>query len=202
MGIPGGIELVMAIQHKEIVSPTNFTAEYMDNSGTIVLSWTDLSKAEDAYILERSVDSSANFITVAQPWPDEISFEDHDVESGQLYLYRIRTSAGEIITIAETVSILASSAISVRETLHEQVPFKIFPNPASNEIYITCKQDTKIIRMKLYNMNGNLLDQIEPDNPLNRSRYSYNCRNLAQGSYIIQIDTKDDTWTFPLQVVK
>ncbi|MCK5465040.1 MAG: T9SS type A sorting domain-containing protein, partial [Bacteroidales bacterium] len=172
------------------------------NPGAILLSWKDLSESEDAYILERSDADGNNFMDLAQLGPDENTYTDTDIEPGLLYYYRIRTSAGEDTTIAETVSQLASSATSSKESLREQIPFKVYPNPASDRIYIKCEQGAEILSIKIIDMNGSLLKQFKPAGSGNRYMYTYDCQDLMRGSYIIQLYTKDGAWTVPLLVVK
>jgi len=202
MGMAGGIELVMAIQHKKIVSPTEFTSDYAEDPGAILLSWKDLSESEDAYILERSDGDGDNFMDLVQLGPDEISYTDTKIEPGLWYYYRIRTSAGEDTTIAETVSQLASSTTSSKESLREQIPFMVYPNPASDRIYIKCEQGAEIISINIIDMNGSLLKQFKPAGSGNRHMYTYDCQDLMRGSYIIQLYTKDGVWSVPLLVVK
>jgi len=202
LGISGGIELVMSIRHKKIVSPTEFTANYVQDPSSICLSWKDLSEKEDTYILERSESEGNNFIVLAELNPDEISYEDKTVEPGNLYYYRIRTVAGDVTTIAETIAIMASSATGNSVSVQSEVPFRVFPNPASDIIYIYCTGEIVVTGIKIFDMNGNLLKQFTTENPGSSNLFTYDCREIPNGSYIIQLKTKDGSWGVPLLVVK
>jgi len=167
-----------------------------------MLSWKDLSESEEAYILERSAGDGDHFTDLAQLGPDQVSYADTDIEPGQVYYYRIRTLAGGDTTIAETVSQLASSASSSRESLQEQVPFTVFPNPASDQFNIRSDQGAEIVSVRIIDMNGSPLMQFKPVDPVNGDMYTFNCQDLMRGSYLIQLETRKGVWTVPLLVVR
>jgi hypothetical protein len=202
LGMQGGIELVMVLQHRKIVSPTEFTAVYMEDPQGILLSWRDLSESEEAYLLERSEGNGDHFTGLAGLGPNETTFTDADIEPGMLYHYRIRTAAGGDTTIAETISQLAAPVSSSRDLRWDRVPFRLFPNPASDVLNIQCSPGTAIISVSIIDMNGSLLKQFRPARRVNRTQYTLSCQDLGRGSYLVRVDTDGGDWTLPLLVVK
>ncbi len=94
--------------------------------------------------------------------------------------------AGDIKTIAETVSVLASSTTGSQVSRQGEIPFRIFPNPATDNIYICCSRDKTITEIKILDMNGNLVKQFTPANPDNNNMLTYDCREIPGGGYIIK----------------
>jgi len=202
LGMQGGIELVMVIQHRKIVSPTAFSAVYTEEPQEIMLSWKDLSESEEVYVLERAESDGDHFTGLAQLGPNEISYTDTDIEPGMLYYYRIRTAAGGDTTIAETISQLAAFASGSRDLRQEKVPFKVFPNPASDVFTIECIRGTVIVSISIIDMNGSLMKQFRPAVMVNRTLFTFSCQDLGRGSYLIRVDTEEGKWTLPLLVAK
>ncbi len=202
MGIPGGIELVMAMHHKKVVSPTDFNAQYHEDPGYVILSWSDLSDNEDAYLLERSENNGTDYLTIVQTGPDITSYEDHDVKSVQEYNYRIRTIAGVDTTIAATFSILTPPATGILDTRNTQDLFTLFPNPTSGEFFIDCAQNVIITQVTIIDMKGTIVKQLIPVNGGNGSSVAIPDPVLGQGNYFVRLETVDGIQLLNLTVLR
>ena len=88
------------------------------------------------------------------------------------------------------------------DSVREKVPFKLFPNPASDVLNIQCSPGTAIVSVSIIDMNGSLLKQFRPAEMVNRTLYSISCQDLGCGSYLVRVDTDGGTWTLPVLVVK
>jgi hypothetical protein len=185
-----------------IVSPTEFTAEYVEEPVSVVLTWKDLSDGEDAYVIERTEGTGVVFTILAQTGPDDTSYTDSTIEPGITYHYRIHTRAGSVTTIAETVTLEAPSPAGDRVTLQEEIPFSIFPNPVSECIYIICEMDAIITGIRIYDLNGQVQEHLKPDNPFGQDILMLDCRNLIPGCHLIQIDSNYGSRIFPLLVAR
>ncbi len=202
LGMPGGIELVMAVLNKGIVSPTDFSAEYDEGTGTITLSWTDLSEGEEAYVIERSDDGGSNYSALIQTGPDETTYVDDGVEPGINYYYRIKTSAGGVSTLAASVTVLAASTTGNRQFREEKFTVNLFPNPASDIVYISTPPGETVTGIRFLDMDGKLNLQAELNVEHENGLYSYDCSKLLPGNYLIRVDTENFTWTGRIVIVK
>ena len=61
-----------------------------DASSGVKLSWSDVSDAEDKFLVERKVaDSNDKFFVLAELPADTVEYVDTEVESGTIYRYRV-----------------------------------------------------------------------------------------------------------------
>jgi PKD repeat protein len=73
-------------------APSNLTAEY---STQILLEWNDNSTGEDGFIIERKTQAES-FLPIATTDTDVNYFIDSDIQTGQVYYYRVCSFVGDV----------------------------------------------------------------------------------------------------------
>jgi Zn-dependent metalloprotease len=92
------------------------------------------------------------------------------------------------------------NVVSVKE-LKAENQFNIYPNPASDEVFIKVNQERKIHSIKLYNSKSQMVlneDFVHRDKQL----YQLNTESLPAGLYFITINTGDSVTTKRLVLIK
>jgi len=80
-------------------APTGFTAAQDENSPTtIILSWTDVSSAEDRYELQRKIEGPGQFQAFANPPANTESYSDAGLMVNTTYIYRVRAAVGSNVS--------------------------------------------------------------------------------------------------------
>ncbi len=109
------------------------------------------------------------------------AFEDVNVGSG-IWFYRLKEVDNDgtyKYSNVQQVQIFAASSLI------------IYPNPANNVIHVLFSQSTKA-QLKLFNVNGQLLQQVNVENALSKD---VDVSNLASGVYLLQVISSTDNHT-------
>ena len=88
-----------------------------------------------------------------------------------------------------------TSSLSVEDNLNDEV--KIFPNPFSDTFSIKLSPQQKIKSLKIVDLNGRLVKNIQPNITSNSV---YNLSNLKSGIYLVLIET--DKGKFQKKLIK
>ena len=72
--------------------------------------------------------------------------------------------------------------------LSENILIRLFPNPATNDIYV--ESDRVIRQVSIYNTSGIMEKMVGPDN---RYTYHLDVSNLAGGLYFMKVTFEDNT---------
>jgi len=79
-----------------LINPSSLTATVVSSS-RVNLSWTDNSRAETAYLIERKATSSGNYSQIGSVGMNVQSYSDtYNFASGTTYYYRVRATNGTI----------------------------------------------------------------------------------------------------------
>jgi hypothetical protein len=70
-------------------APCCLRAENIYGGGAITFFWTDMSDNEDGFTLERSDSWEGEFVAIGSTLPNQTSFTDYGLKTGQLYRYRV-----------------------------------------------------------------------------------------------------------------
>ena len=141
-------ELVAAFTY--VVRPLAVQAEA--DGDAINLSWTDIAEHEDAFILERSVDSSA-FAPIATLPANTTTYQDENLGDGE-YRYRLRT-ANAIDTSCYTEPVTALITTGLTAPLGNVAALSVYPNPMQQQLFleVTLTQ-AEDLSLALYNVQG------------------------------------------------
>ena len=88
-----------------------------------------------------------------------------------------------------------TSSLSVEDNLNDEV--KIFPNPISDSFTIKLSKQQKIKSLKIVDINGRLVKNIQPNITSNDV---YNLSSLKSGIYLLSIET--DEGNFQKKLIK
>lgn len=105
--------------------------------------------------------------------------------------YPIVTIANECDTLTRTQTVVIAKEETNIEDLTNQ-PFKIYPNPAINELFIDNRSNIIISEIAIYNTIG---QRIKTDIVVNDN--NINIANLNTGHYLLLIQTKSGIFKYP-----
>ena len=91
------------------------------SAGVVAISWTDYSVDEEGFTIERRVEHSPTFVTVATQPENTIAYLDRGVPSGAVYCYRVRAfnAMGPSAYTNESCSTAMAEVSPVRVTLDQ-----------------------------------------------------------------------------------
>ena len=128
-----------------------------------------------------NVDQGSYSIMVDLPGMKQAETYDLEVSEGQTsYENYDYVMEGDTIFIADT-----SAATGIGNQA-EEVSLKIYPNPASNYLYMETKESDKLVRVQMHTVNG---QTILTKNLTGHSRFRLNLEGVEEGIYFIQIQT-------------
>ncbi len=91
-------------------APTNLTAT-ATSATQIDLAWIDQSDNEDGFVIERSVDSPKNWVTIATTGPGVTTYSDTDISAATSYRYRVHAFNIEGVSADSNVVKLRTSRL-------------------------------------------------------------------------------------------
>ncbi len=98
---------------------------------------------------------------------------------GRVYYHVIPNQSGTIGTYRLNVEITASNEIEE----YGEIPVLLYPNPASEYLYVTISESMTITNLYVYNMEGQLIKTVKGNVS------SINIAELSKGMYFIRIHT-------------
>ncbi|MBX2953731.1 MAG: fibronectin type III domain-containing protein [Leadbetterella sp.] len=151
------------------------------NGNGVDLTWVDDSIKEEKYIVEKSTDTDANYIKIAELGRDVTSFRDENVSAGKTYFYRVRAwnPAFEFSAYTAPAKIMIPAA-----TAGFAFDATVYPNPISETLNIKAEgvNGTTSYRLRIFDPNNHLvLDKQITFGQENTA--SVAIRSLAPGAY-------------------
>ena len=165
-------------------APTNLEVTVV-NDYTAQLTWTDNATNEEAYLVERSSTGIGNFEQVTELASNSEFFEEV-LEINQ-YTYRVvaRNSRGNS-DYSNEISIGADVLNNNKELSRKII---LFPNPASETVYLKNESNFKLNKIQIRNSLGQLIKQeIIIDN---NQQIEIPVESLAKGLYLIHITSSN-----------
>lgn len=128
-------------------------------TGFIELNWTDSFNNELGWVIERQVDASGNWVLLDSVTVNSTAYIDTNVTMyGTAYLYRVYAynNAGTSAYSNEDgyLGVGLDKLISAEH-------YRLFPNPATNQISIISNSNTRIYSIEIRDTKGALLMEIE-----------------------------------------
>jgi hypothetical protein len=157
-----------------------------DNSNE--LTWTTTQDDIKNYEVQKLINSQ--FVTIANT--TQKVFTDKDIAAENIYRIQAQLHNGASV-LSNTISIRHNST---------NAAMQVYPNPAHNELYFTyaVSQATNAT-IKLYDVTGKLVKQIETSFGAGIQEASIDVRDLAAGVYQVQV-VGSDGLRFASKVVK
>ena len=150
------VNQVLTVTDDDVIhTPTEFSAKLVEQE--IELRWNDYSSNEDAYILERSLNS--NFESaISFVLPSNVTqYIDSDIQPNLIYYYRLRANLdnnySEYSKIVEVISYYESPLGS--DNTNE---IQFYPNPVSAEGKIQIHSQADIKSVEIVGINGVIAD--------------------------------------------
>lgn len=93
-----------------------------------------------------------------------------------------------------TMRISIDDRWDVEDISADIIDFKMYPNPASNNLHVSFKQQSHgKVEIKIFNALGQTMLRDHPDSELGEQHYKLDIETLTQGIYLLQIITPDGT---------
>ena len=106
--------------------------------------------------------------------------------------YAFQVGANNSITNVEIRGVLSNAIVSAKASL------SIYPNPASDFIRITSNDNSKINAIRLYDITGRMIKQV---NPSGSSEYKLDVSSVQKGGYMVQVSTSTMNQSMKVNVV-
>ena len=85
------------------------------------------------------------------------------------------------------------SFYGIEETDSETIGFNVIPNPNNGQMKLVFDHLTGNVNVKVYDMMGNLIDQLQTHNSLNSNELEYQMEGLPKGIYLFTATGKEGT---------
>lgn len=173
----------------------DFTAAATERN--VSLSWSTAFEAENSgYAIERSEGNADHFTQIGfvasrgnSNNTTNYSFTDDNVKKNVRYYYRLRqTDMGGHITYSVIRSVIIKSSALANVS--------VSPNPATDMITLVLNTDKiKSMDVLITDITGKKIRQLRLGNISGRVSSSINIRDLAKGTYLMRLQSGEDTET-------
>ncbi len=194
-------DLISHLENASGQNLTNFFNEWYYNQGypSYQLEWNSAGNDVAVKINQTQSHPSVSFFDM--PVPVHFHAAGHDTIlvfnhtfSGQVFDATLNFSADSvsfdpdlwILSAHDTVTV--NTALSVHSLTTEPPFFKIYPNPATDEIIVECDRKSSLSEIDLTDLLGNIIIHKEAAQPL--SKVSFNLSHIASGIYFIKAKTE------------
>ncbi len=171
-------------------APTQLTAA-SPAVGWVVLSWTDNTKDELGFKVERKLFSESNFTLIDSVVQDATSYWDAKTNSGKIYNYRVKaynlnneSDYSNIVTVTSLTSIDDNKIIPVNYSLAQN-----FPNPFNPETVIGYQLPASgYVSLKVYDLLGREVSTlVNEEKAAGSYEVKFDAKNLPSGIYFYTI---------------
>jgi hypothetical protein len=148
------------------------------------------------YTLDALVSYSFDGENWSDPFDDVISDDITKKQGGTLFFKVAPYFAGEKGTYTLKIDVTRQLAVTINEPKAEEIEISLYPNPASNDLYI--ETNSTIENVRIYSSTGKLIETIAvyaPNQPIDVSA-------LAAGSYYLMITSDQKSIKKAFNVVK
>lgn len=185
-------------------TPTNFNLLQIKNQNKVKLTWTDNSKSELGYKIERKESSQTNFSEIATVGDNIETYTDESVLNKLMYLYRIKgfndetqsgyTNVGAVIVNMESETLKPS----------EFVLYQNFPNPFNPSTVITFEIPKRsFVVVKVYDVIGKEIETlVGSEKEAGLYELTFNAKDLPSGIYFYQIQSGEFTRTKKMILIR
>jgi hypothetical protein len=158
-------------------------------ASSVTLNWGDDSNKEDAFEIERSIDSTS-FVKIAETGRNLTTYTDTTVSEKTKYYYRVRAANIKGSSDYTNVVMLTTSAkTSASIGLADLDVFQVFPNPTADAVKVRVSDS-------MLNETGEIIitdrmNRVVSKTILNsnQSEYQLDLSNYTEGSYTISLRT-------------
>ena len=182
-------ETIYSFKYNIINTPENFQLiPSVSNPYTsIKLKWKPNSKT-DGYIIQRSIGDSVHFETIKDLNPNGFYYMDQNLDSAQIYYYRIFTFRGIIRSPYTAVQWLQPNGSSLLDEY--QTAINVYPNPAKDYIKIDLYSfATQGVKLNILDNNGKSIQELFSGMVSGQKIIPFQLE-LSKGVYIIQLRGK------------
>lgn len=183
-------EALYNLKYNSLSRPENFQVlpSIDDPYGTIKLKWR-LNASVDGYKLYRSTGDSLHFEEYKNFGPEKFYYLDHDLDSSQVYYYRLFSYQGIVRSPYTNTLWLQPNGISEKDEF--ETGMKVFPNPmhiqSKIELYSLAPQEVEI---RMLTAQGELIKTIYSGIINGQQFVSFQRNEIPKGVYFIQLRGK------------
>lgn len=177
------IKDILIYTYKE--TPTKLKT-VIEKDTNITLSWTNRTNLNDSIVIERKT-SSTDFIAIAKIAPSANSFYDSALAFSKTYYYRVRTNIKDSIQLISYPFKVTTNKkpVSINNAKKSNELFRIYPNPATDYIYVLNKGNKNNAQIDIYDMLGKYIKS----NLLSYSQNQISLHDIKPGVYCFKISS-------------
>ena len=175
-------------------SPANLKGTSQPN-GKVLLNWTNNSKSNQGYVIQRSEENDSNFVDLIKVGATDSSYIDTNLKNGIKYYYRVAAySSTQLSEYSNEISEVGTPATGVAN-LSMGIPktyniYQNYPNPFNpvTKIRFAIPNQSKV-KVIVYNLLGAEVAKLA-DGIFSSGYYEvpFNAAKLCSGIYIYKID--------------
>jgi hypothetical protein len=182
-------QAVAVTRDKALVSPTTLSATA--GGAEIEICWTDNSDNEAGFRIERATQDE-DFALIDVVPSDATCYTDQGLTADIEYTYRVQAeNHQETSQYSNEASAAAYTVTALPPQLNSDKPFVVWPNPASDCIYISKLNTSLKARAEIFSINGVKLKTVT----LNKDVEEISVSEFSKGIHWVIINTGDEVYT-------
>ncbi len=159
-------------------APTGLSGDQL-NSNQVTLEWTDNSRRERGFVIERSLQGTGQFEEIGRTGRDETTFVDDMAVTNTTFSYLVRAFNDGGVSESSNEFVLA-----VLGTNNQNITNSIYPNPVQRQLFI---EGSNLVDLyEIIDMYGRLVVQAQP-----LTSASIDVSNLKPGLYFLGLRGAD-----------
>lgn len=182
-----------------LVYPDSGAPSMNDN---VVLEWTDVPSAQS---YDYELDTSPNFNSsgLISGSNSESQFASEGLTHGEKYYWRARSVTSTVPSAWSNTweFTVGSDGVGIGDD-QNQVDFKVYPNPASNNFTIQTPKDIKSAEVALISIDGRIVESMQWNSLSESSKVEFDVTGVPAGTYILNVTSVNKTFTATVSVVK
>lgn len=158
--------------------------------------WTYHINLGDSILLFQNINVTGGIPPLTYQWQPSQGLTDTHIETGfwaqptqSTFYYATITDAMGCQAIGSPYYNVIVNTVAVDE-FQNSTPFSIYPNPVSNFLNIKNSESMEIHNVKIFDMQGKLLQNIEKDFT------TFDLSNYFSGTYVLQLESKQSRYQF------
>ena len=167
----------------------------LQNATTVNLTWVDNSVTEDAYLVQRALGTTGDFVTVATLPTDTEVYSDSDLEPLTLYRYQVLSMAGDSTSTCQLEAEITTGQTTAVSDFISDHEMNILPNPVQTTAVVGLRNAYRgAISAEIIDLTGRAIGAAQTfDKTEFNQSFSLATENLPAGVYLVRLRAGEKT---------